>query len=407
MRLRAALAALLIVLAGCSSTKTAPATSAAAGPAGLVDFKAGAAFSVRWYRNIGDVGSAMDYSRALIGNPGDIRWRMKGDYGDMGHSFLQPAITKDAIYAANAEGKIVRLDRRSGAQAWRIDSGFTITAGIGLANGLVLVGGEKGQVAAYDQDGRLRWKSMVSSEVLGTPQFADGTIVVRSGDGRIAGLSAQDGKRQWLYERTMPALVVRSNAGVLIRRGTIFAGYAGGRLVALNLANGTVKWEAVLSEPRGNTELERISDITSQPQADGAAVCAVSFQGRIGCFDAAQGNLLWSKELSSDKGMTLRDANLYVSDAQGAILALDKSSGRSVWKNDQLFMRHTSVPLVLGDYLVMGDYEGYLHAMKRDDGSLTARRATDGSPIVSAPLELDGGLLVETYDGGLYSLTLR
>jgi outer membrane protein assembly factor BamB len=405
--MRHSLPILLLLLAGCSSTATAPTKELASGPAPLVDFKPSTAFTVRWHRNVGDLGTAMDYSRTPIGNPADVRWRMKADYGDMGYSALQPALTQDAIFAANSEGKIVRLDRHNGRQVWRIDSGFVITAGVGLGNGLVLVGGEKGQVSAYGEDGVLRWQSNVSSEVLGTPQLADGIVVVRSGDGRIAGLNAEDGKRRWLYERTMPALVVRSSAGVLIRQETIFAGYAGGRLAALNLSNGNVKWEAALSEPRGNTELERISDITSQPQSDDTAVCAVSFQGRIGCFDAAQGNLLWSKDLSSDKGMAMQNASLYVADAQGAILALDKSSGRSVWKNDQLFMRRTAAPALLGDYVVTGDYQGYLYAMKREDGSLAARSATDGSPIVSAPIEMDGGLLVETYDGGLYSVMLH
>lgn len=405
--MRHALPVLAVLVAGCAATPTEPAKITTSGPAPLVEFKPSAAFAVRWHRNVGDLGNAMDYSHAPLGNPADVRWRSKADYGDMGHSTLQPALTQDSIYAANAEGKIVRLKRQSGAQIWRVDAGFTITAGVGLGNGLVLVGGEKGQVAAYGEDGKLRWWSTVSSEVLGTPEFADGIVIVRSGDGRIAGLSVQDGKRLWLYERSIPALVVRASAGVLVRRGTIFAGYAGGRLVALNLATGTVKWEAVLSEPRGNTELERISDITSQPQADDGAVCAASFQGRIGCFGAAQGDLLWSKEISSDKGLTMGDAHLYVADSQGAILALDKASGRSVWKNDQLFMRRTAAPAVLGDYLVAGDYQGYLYAIRRSDGGIVARRGTDGSAIISTPIEMDGGVLVETYDGGLYSLTLR
>ena len=411
-------AALVMLLAGCAApaptqnsivAERTPHIESAkpAEPVNLDSFKQSAAFTVRWHRNIGNVGYTMDYSNSPIAHPGEIRWREKPDFGNMGNSILQPALLGEAIYAANAKGKILRLKRDSGEQQWRVDTGFTITGGVGAGDGLILVGGEKGEVAAYGEDGKPRWQSKVSSEVLGAPQVADGIVVVRSGDGRIAGLNATDGKRLWLYEHATPALVVRSSAGVAIRHGTIFAGFAGGKLAAVSLSSGNLKWEATLSEPRGNTELERISDITSPPQVDDDVVCAASFQGRVGCFGVAQGNLLWSRDLSSDKGLEMSDKYLYVSDTQGNVLALDKSSGSSVWKNEQLATRRTAAPHTLGDYLVAGDYRGHLYAMKREDGGLAARLETDNSAILGAPIEMDGGLLMQTFDGELYSVMLH
>lgn len=425
MKMRYAAPVLLMLLGGCSSTAPGPNAEAAgnavtqnagvrndvvkndADQPDLDNIKWSAAFAVRWRRNIGDAGYAIDFSGSPVIHPGEIRWRERRDLGSMGNSILQPALLGDAIYAANTKGKMLRLKRDGGEQLWRVDTGIAITGGVGAGDGLIIVGGEKGEVLAYGEDGKLRWQSLVSSEVLGAPQIADGIVVVRSGDGRIAGLNAADGKRKWLYEHIMPGLVVRSAAGVTIRHGVIYAGFAGGKLAAINLASGNLNWEAVLSEPRGNTELERISDITSPPQVDDEVVCAASFQGRVGCFGAVQGNLLWSRELSSDKGLELSGKNIYVADANGEILALDKSSGSSVWKNAQLIKRHPTAPRAQGDYLVTGDRSGYLYALKREDGSLAARHKTDGSPIPAAPIEMDGGVLVQTYNGGLYSVTLH
>lgn len=335
----------------------------------------------------------------------EMRWHV--DIGHAGNNALLPAIMHDAVYAANAKGQLYRLERATGKRVWRSDSGFTISAGVGAGDGLVLAGGDKGELAAFAEDGKLRWQTRVSSEVLNAPQIADGVVVVRTGDGRINGLDAADGKRLWLYERATPSLVVRSHAGVMIERGTVYAGFAGGKLAAIDLATGIVKWEVVVSQPRGNTELERISDIISAPVTDGEQVCAVAFQGRVACFSLAQGGLLWSRELSSDKGMALLRNNLYVTDDSGVVLALDKNSGSSVWKNDQLSQRRNSAPLALGNHLLLGDYEGYLHALSIKDGSLVARLKTDGSPLVTAPLELDGGLLVQSLDGDLYSVALH
>jgi outer membrane protein assembly factor BamB len=364
----------VILLAGCFGGKLTGKE-----PAELHDFKSGANMEVRWKRNVGEAGNAG----------------------------LQPAVTRDAIYVANAEGELLRLDPISGKKVWKNSSGFKISGAVGAGEGLVVVGGLKSELAAYDEDGKLRWITRVSSEVLSAPQIADGMVVVRTSDGRIAALSAQDGKRQWLYERATPTLIVRNHAGVVIQHGVVYAGFAAGKLAAINLSNGAVIWESTVSQPRGNTELERISDITSVPAVDNEKVCAIAFQGRIACFDIKQGAMLWSRELSSDKGLALMFNYLYVSDADATILAMDKSSGSTLWKNDQLFMRQVSAPHVLEKYVVVGDFEGYLHALNREDGSLVARIKTDGSPILFAAVALGKGMLLQTRDGGIYSIEIN
>ena len=373
----------LLVLGGCSSVDTVKgwfgSKKDGMEPAKLAEFGETAKFEVRWH----------------------------ADLGDSGASLLQPALTGNAIYGASGKGELTRVDRATGKQVWRVESGIAISGGVGSGDGLVLVGSDKGEVLAYGEDGKLRWKSKVSSEVLSAPQAAEGVVIVRSGDGRIAGLNAADGKRIWLYERSTPALVVRSHAGVTLQRGVAFAGFAGGKLAAMKIKDGSVLWEASVSQPRGATELERISDITSNPAADDEQVCAIAFQGRVACFDAAQGSPLWNRDIGSDKGMMLLRKYLYLSDAKGSVMVLDKTSGSTLWKNEQLFMRDTATPHVLGDFVVVGDYEGYLHGMNRENGSFAARVKLDGSAIQAAPIGLDGGLLVQTRNGGLYSLSIR
>ncbi len=186
-------------------------------PAKLVEFRQTAKFEVRWHSNVGDSGANLQ----------------------------QPALTRDAVYGASGNGSLTRLDRATGKQVWRIETGIIISGGVASGEGLVLVGGDKGDVLAYGEDGKLRWKSKVSSEVLSVSQVVDGVVMVRSGDGRIAGLNAADGKRIWLYERSTPALVVRSHAGVAVQRGVAYAGFAGGKLAAIRIKDGEVLWESI------------------------------------------------------------------------------------------------------------------------------------------------------------------
>jgi outer membrane protein assembly factor BamB len=374
----------MLAVAGCSSTKdSAPDWAGVKGdtePTALVEFHQTAKFEVRWHANVGDSGT----------NP------------------QQPAVTKDAVYGVSGKGALTRLDRATGKQVWRIETGLVVSSGgVASGEGLVLVGGDKGDVQAYGEDGKLRWKSTVSSEVLNVSSVVDGMVLVRTGDGHVAGLGATDGKRIWLYERTTPALVVRSHAGVVIQRGVAYAGFAGGKLAAINIKNGEVVWESIVSQPTGNTELERISDITSDPVVDDEQVCAISFQGRVACFSIAQGGPLWNRDISGDKGLMELRRYIYLADSQGAVIALDKTSGGTLWKNDQLLLRGVTAPYALDAFVVVGDYKGYLYGLNREDGSLAARIQLDGGAIWTPPQELDGGFLVQTSGGELYSLTIH
>ncbi len=370
----------LLALSGCSTIKGwMGSTPEGPQPAQLVAFNETARFTERWHASFGDSGA----------NP------------------FQPALTQNAVYGVSGKGELTRLDRATGRELWRIDTKLVVSAGVGSGEGLVLIGSDKGEVQAFGEDGKLRWKHTVSSEVLGVPQVADGRVIVRSGDGRITGLSVADGKQLWMYEHSTPALIVRSHAGVTVRRGIAYAGFAGGKLIAIKLSDGSLLWENTVSQPRGNTELERISDITSNPVMSDDEVCAIAFQGRLACYEAVQGNALWNREIDSYNSLFILQKNIYLSDSQSVVMALDKDTGSTVWKNEQLLRRELSAPYAQDDFVVVGDREGFLHALSRSDGRFVARIKLDGGAIEVAPVAMDKGLLVQTRSGSVYSLSIH
>ncbi len=348
-------------------------------PAPLVAFKRAAKVSILWQKGIGSSGAYV----------------------------FTPVFADDSVYAANEDGDLLRYDAATGKLIWRVDTRHHLSGGVGAAHNLVLVGDLKGELLAFDNQGYLIWKSWLTSEILSAPQVAEGIVVVRTQDGRIFGLDAADGKRKWVYQRSTPTLTVRSFASVVITRGGVFAGFAGGKLVALDIMNGNIGWEATVALPRGTTELERVTDITSTPVFDDERVCAVAYQGRVGCFDLLRGSLIWVRDISSISGLTLDGRNLYVSDDKGAVVALDKVSGSSVWKQDKLFARKLTAPLAFGEFIVVADLHGYVHFMSREDGSFAARHATDSSRISATPIALNKGLLVLTRDGGMYAMNVE
>jgi outer membrane protein assembly factor BamB len=366
--------AALVVLSGCGSSPPV------VNPSELVDFKPSAALKILWQDRVGAAGKNVYF----------------------------PQVSGGLVYAVGATGEITGFDVATGSTKVQIEAGERVTGGVGAGLGLVLVGTGKGEILAFDSEGKAMWRTQLSSEVLAQPVAEDGVVVARTANGRIYGLDAATGKSRWLYQQTMPSLSVRTHVGVVVRRGGIFAGFPGGRLVALSLSSGNMGWEAVVALPRGTTELERVADITSLPVVDFPRICAVAFQGRVACFDVQRGASIWARDVSSVTGLEADARHLYVSDDRGAVLALDKTSGASVWRQDKLAGRIVSTPLAMGRYVLVGDLEGYVHLLSTEDGSFAARIATDGSPINAAPIALGpSSFLVQTRDGGVFAITIQ
>jgi len=335
-----------------------------------------------------------------------IIWSAK--VGEAGNFTFTPAVENGQVYAASVAGDMYKFDAISGKQVWHINAGEGLSAGVGVGENLVLVGTPSGYVIAYNQDGKLLWKSRVSSEVLSAPQVSAGIVVVRAGDGRIFGLSAVDGSRKWIYQRATPTLSLRSSAGVAIDTGAVYVGFAGGKLIALRLDDGKIIWEASVAQPRGVTEIERIADITSLPIVDGPLVYAVAYQGKIAAVDRASGRVIWSRDISSYTGMNAEESRIYVTHANGSVYALAYDSGKTFWKQDDLMHRHPTAPLPMGGVIAIGDLEGYVHFLDREDGSFYSRVRTVESPILARMTALGtNGMLAQTRNGGLYAISIK
>lgn len=325
--------------------------------------------------------------------------------GASGASAFSPAVTGDNIFAAAQDGTIVRLDAATGRPAWRINAGIKLTAGVGSDGTTVAVAGEKGQVMAFDANGSLRWKAQTSSEVLSAPAVGQGVVIVRSQDNRIVGFDATTGERRWIVQRSAPPLTLRAAPGILIAAPNAYVALPGGKLLAITVATGAPRWEVSVGEPRGATELERIVDTSGMPVMVGREVCAVSFQGRAMCFDAVSGTVAWAKDLSSEVGLGADERFLFAADVNGAVVALTREAGASVWKNAQLAYRRLSAPVSLGRAVAVADYQGYVHFLGREDGAMLARIATDGSQIMATPILSGSNLIVQTHAGAVVALS--
>ena len=316
---------------------------------------------------------------------------------------MTPAVARDAVYAAGATGEIGKLE--DGRTVWQKDLDLKLSAGVGADGRLMTVVTRHGLLIALDAaDGAERWRVEVGAGVLDVPIVSEEYVVVRASDSRLIAFSAVDGERKWTYQRSTPALVVRSQVGMtLIENKLIVAAYPGGKLVGILIDTGAPVWELALAAPRGVTELERITDVVGEPVFVEPEICAVAFQGKLGCFDLRDGRPTWSRDFSSITGLDRAGRLLVATHENNSVQAFNATDGAPLWQQKALAHRKVSRPLIVGRYVVVGDVQGYVHLLENDTGEFAARAKTDGSPIIAPPRRIDDShFVVQTEEGGVF-----
>jgi outer membrane protein assembly factor BamB len=315
---------------------------------------------------------------------------------------FHPAVAGDGAYTASNGGSVTKTDLATGKKMWEASVPENLAVGPGSDGRTTAVVGIKGNVYAFDDTGKALWNVNIGSEVLSEPVVAGGVVIVRALDNRFVGLDAQTGARKWTYQRPQSALSLRVGYGMLpINNEVVVTGFSGGRFGMIAIANGGLVWETPISFPKGFSEIERLNDVSAKPSMESDVVCAVSYQGRIGCGQVRTGNLLWFKDFSSYTGTAQSTDMVFSANEKSHVTAFATKDGTQVWENTKLTFRDVGEPLAIGKVLLMGDAEGYVHAFSQANGDLVARFRHDSSPITAAPIAVGGLILIQSQGGKL------
>jgi outer membrane protein assembly factor BamB len=319
---------------------------------------------------------------------------------------IRPAIDAQRLFLADPDGDVEAVDRDNGERLWRVDLEVPISGGPGVAGGLVLVGTEDAELIALDAEtGEERWRRRVSSEVLSSPAGESGIVVVRTIDDRVSALNASSGEERWNYTQTVPVLTLRGNSSPIVHNGRVIVGFANGKLSGLALDSGKPIWETVIATAHGRSELERVVDLDADPVLVEGTVYSAGFQSELAAVSEASGVILWKREMSSYAGLDADWRQVFVTDAEDHVWALDATNGATLWQQKQLHARRLTAPAIVSyDRLVVGDLEGYVHWLATEDGRMLARIRVGGDGIHAKPLVADEVVYVLTDGGRLAAL---
>ena len=361
----ACLAGLLVLMAGCDKDK-----KNVEPPAELIDLKPTLAVTKLWNAGVGGGGEKLRLALGL-------------------------ELANDTLYVAGRKGDVVAFDPASGRTRWSQDTKAELAAGPGAGGSLVAVGTSDGEVIALDaKTGSRLWKVSVSSEVLAAPLVTGDRVYVRTVDSRLHALDAQTGKSQWTGEDPVPKLSLRGTAAPVLAKDNVIAGFDSGKVIAFSAGTGDIAWQAQVTTPGGRSELDRLADVDGSVQVDGNDGFAVGYHGRAVMFALDSGQIWWNRELSSYRSPALDDTQVYVATSDGSVVALRRRDGTILWQQDGLRRRGLSAPVVVGNAVVVGDFDGYLHWLDRDSGKFVAREHPGGERISLAPVAADGRVYV-------------
>lgn len=332
---------------------------------------------------------------ALIG----VRQAWAVRIGEVGFA-LTTAVSGDTVTVASGDGTVAAIDGRNGRELWRGSAGGPLAAGVGTDGRLAAVVTQSNEVVALE-GGRELWRQKLPARTYTAPFVAGGRVFVLVADRSVVALDGQTGRRLWQQQRPGEPLVLRQPGVMLAVGDTLLVGLSG-RLVGLNPLNGGVRWEVPIASPRGTNDVERLVDLVGRTSRLGDVVCARAFQASVGCVNAARGTLLWTRPANGFEGVHGDDRFVFGTESDGKVVAWRRQDGERAWQTDRLQYRVLTAPLSVGRSVVVGDNTGILHLLSREDGSPLTRLATDGTPIVGAPVLAGDTLVVVTRGGGVF-----
>ncbi len=339
----------------------------------------------------------------------DLLWSVDigGELGELYHQF-KPSITDGRIFAISAEGDVLAADVETGKPVWRKELDVDVIGGVAAGNGLVVFSTLNGAVIALSaDDGSEQWRFQASSEVTAQAQMNAELVVIQQLDGKLVALDVATGEKRWSFDSQIPRLSLRGTSAPIVAADLTLAAFANGKMVAVDNLNGRQIWEQRIALGEGRSELERIVDIDAQPLVYNRLVYTVAYQGRLVAISPGNGQIVWTRDLSSYRGLAGGFGNIYSVTDKGSVQAFDARSNASVWQQDALLYRGLTTPVAVGNSVIVGDREGYVHALSQVDGHLTARYRVDSSALQGDLLVSDDVVYALSNDGRLVALKLR
>ncbi len=295
---------------------------------------------------------------------------------------LQVGYDNNQIVTASRGGDLSGYDS-AGKRLWSVNVGDQITGGVALDgfSQTAIVSTRNGLIMAFDSStGAKRWQQQLTGSVLTPALISNNRVILSANDGFLHGLSLQNGQSVWQFATQVPDISVRGSAmPTLLDDKTALVATADGRLHAITIDNGLPQWSRRIGVGSGSSEVERMSDVDGSPIVDNNELFAISYSGQMVGINLASRQVKFVNELASLKALAVNSQQVIATSLAGQVAAYDRNSGAILWQNDELGYRQLTNPVMIGNYIAVGDLDGVVHLFDSATGTIVSRAQTKGA----------------------------
>lgn len=272
---------------------------------------------------------------------GVVRWKHETGKPIRG----QPRVIGDSVYVASDSGHLYRLNKRSGAEKWRvkIDAGSPeriptdqpksrwdrYGSSVVADASRVYVASRDSHLYAIDIDsGREAWRLKAGDMMTATPALHRDLVIFAAFDGKVQAVSAADGKPRWTYDAKLavPGDLIVANDRVLVGSRTY-------DLIALDASKGKQLWKRYYWFSWIESPPVVRDGVIYTGSSDATHVYAVNLGDGSLRWKTAVPGWSWQRPAVSDEWLVTGTvgADRYPGFRSGSLVALDRRSGALRW----------------------------------------------------------------------------
>lgn len=322
--------------------------------------------------------------------------------GSGGRLTSSPIVYEGRIYTLDAASRVTSFNAASGGMQWRkslAPEKKTGTEGYGgglaVDNGRLYVATGFGTILALDPaSGKQIWEKQLGIPVRASPTAVGDRVFLITKGGVVYCLSGVDGSELWQYRGIPEVTSLSSSPSAAVDGDVVTVPFPSGDVVALNVADGTPRWQESLAKTRTTTSFAAMSDAAAPAMMDGIAY-SIGHGGRFVATQQSSGERVWALDIGGIQRPWVAGDSVFVVDTRGQLVAVDRMSGGVRWTAQMPGSKIWSGPVLAGGLLWLASNKGQLVGAEATTGKITTT-INVGDKVYVAPVVADGRLYVLT-----------
>ena len=288
-----------------------------------------------------------------------------------------------------------------------------IGGGIAISGDTLIVASGYGFIAAMSAiDGQEIWREALGSPVTGAPTISGDSIYVVTQNNEMFALNKDTGEVEWSDQAIAESARVLAAPSVAAVEDFVVAPFTSGEVIAFLSANGRRLWNDGLNRAGRFTPISSINDIASRPILHQGLVYAASQSGVMAAIDGRTGRRVWAQNIGSIYAPAIAGEYIFVAGVEGQVACLSLNNGAPIWIEQlQKFSKEKAKqgrisyagPIVASNRVVVLSSQGDLIALSPQTGA-ELNRLELKDRVFLEPIIVGDRMIILTDEGRLISV---